>query len=61
MNLQEPTSMDCPYCGERIEILIDCSVPRQSYIEDCSVCCKPISLDVSTEDGIEVVARREDE
>ena len=61
MYLQESASINCPYCGERIEILVDRSVPRQSYIEDCSVCCKPISMQVSTEDEIEVIARREDE
>jgi hypothetical protein len=30
--------IDCPYCGESIEILIDPSVPSQRYIEDCQVC-----------------------
>lgn len=38
--------IDCPYCGEPIEILIDGSVPNQRYIEDCQVCCRPITLRV---------------
>lgn len=37
----------CPYCGESIEILLDASVPDQQYIEDCSVCCRPINISVS--------------
>jgi transcription elongation factor Elf1 len=37
----------CPYCGERINILIDCSVHQQNYIEDCQVCCHPINFNVS--------------
>jgi hypothetical protein len=37
----------CPYCGEIIELLVDCSVRRQSYTEDCSVCCRPITVDVT--------------
>ena len=37
----------CPYCGETIELLIDCSVAEQDYIEDCQVCCRPISVSVS--------------
>ncbi|MDB9752184.1 CPXCG motif-containing cysteine-rich protein, partial [Gammaproteobacteria bacterium] len=36
----------CPYCGEKIELVIDCSIPEQSYIEDCEVCCRPISLSI---------------
>ena len=46
-------SIDCPYCGESIEILIDASIPDQQYIEDCQVCCRPITLSVRIEeDGL---------
>lgn len=52
----------CPYCGELIELLIDCSVPEQSYYEDCSVCCRPILVDATALDGaVTVVTRRDDE
>ena len=34
----------CPYCGEEISMILDLSVPRQVYIEDCEVCCKPIQI-----------------
>jgi len=40
----------CPYCGETIEVLIDCSVPEQHYIEDCQVCCRPINFGVSVDE-----------
>lgn len=36
----------CPHCWEQIEIVVDRSVPEQQYIEDCSVCCRPILLSV---------------
>ncbi len=50
------TKAHCPYCGEMIDILIDCSIPQQNYIEDCQVCCQPIIVDVSVEpDGQPVV------
>ncbi|MBT5472239.1 MAG: CPXCG motif-containing cysteine-rich protein [Nitrospina sp.] len=35
---------NCPYCGQRISVLLDLSVPAQSYIEDCEVCCRPIEI-----------------
>lgn len=37
-----PTVVQCPYCWEAIELLVDCSVDSQEYVEDCSVCCRPI-------------------
>jgi hypothetical protein len=40
----------CPHCGEQIEIVVDRSVPEQQYIEDCSVCCRPILLSVVVPD-----------
>jgi hypothetical protein len=43
----ETVEITCPYCGESIEILVDCSVENQSYIEDCQVCCRPINLTVT--------------
>ena len=39
--------VQCPYCGEIIEVIIDCSVPQQDYIEDCEVCCRPIHFNVT--------------
>lgn len=47
MNNLDSRNIECPYCGETIEVLIDCSVEEQSYIEDCQVCCRPINFDVS--------------
>ncbi len=53
MSLLDTTIISCPYCGESIELVIDTSVTEQEYIEDCEVCCRPISLFVQTdEEGI---------
>lgn len=55
--------INCPYCGVRIKLVVDCSVPFQEYIEDCEVCCRPMVLAVSVDDdeGISVDARDENE
>ena len=34
----------CPYCWEEISMLLDPSILRQTYVEDCEVCCNPIEL-----------------
>ncbi|WP_049623010.1 CPXCG motif-containing cysteine-rich protein [Frateuria defendens] len=59
----DPVPIQCPYCGESIEVLVEASPESQRYTEDCQVCCRPIVLTVSLdEDGVPWVdARREDE
>ncbi|MGB5448633.1 MAG: CPXCG motif-containing cysteine-rich protein [Woeseiaceae bacterium] len=42
-------SIECPYCGENISVLVDPSVHRQDYIEDCQVCCRPINFNIEIE------------
>jgi hypothetical protein len=42
----------CPYCGETITVFVDPSAGAQRYIEDCQVCCRPITIAVEfDEDG----------
>ena len=55
--------VQCPYCWENIEVLIDPAEPEQDYIEDCSVCCRPIHFKVTqqNEEEFYVQALHEDE
>lgn len=55
--------IDCPYCGETIEILIDTSIGSQQYIEDCQVCCRPITLrvEIDADGAVQVHASGENE
>jgi hypothetical protein len=32
-------------------MVLDTSVRRQSYVEDCEVCCRPIEISYTIEDG----------
>lgn len=41
----------CPYCWEEISMLLDSSVRKQTYVEDCEVCCNPIQLNVIFEES----------
>lgn len=46
-NLQ---TVDCPYCGEPNEVEVDPSGGRrQSYVEDCQVCCRPWQVTVTVD------------
>lgn len=42
----EEYDIECPFCAETIGLLIDCSVERQQYTEDCQVCCSPMLLTI---------------
>ena len=50
-------SIQCPYCGETLDLVIDDSVDQQQYVEDCHVCCRPISIAVTVEEDGAIVVR----
>lgn len=52
----EEACVCCPYCGEPITLLADCSAGNQSYIEDCSVCCQPINVHLEVSPAGELTA-----
>lgn len=50
------SDVECPYCGELIYLVLDASAGAQRYIEDCQVCCRPITVDMDVDaDGDAVV------
>ena len=49
--MQEEAQITCPFCWEDLTILLDLSIPEQDYIEDCQICCRPIRIVYSSEDG----------
>ena len=51
MNLIETVEATCPNCWEPISLTLDLSEPAQSYIEDCPVCCKPMTVSYSSSEG----------
>ncbi|MBN6151311.1 CPXCG motif-containing cysteine-rich protein [Xanthomonas sp. AmX2] len=53
MSAMQPfVDIQCPYCGEWIDLALDPSAGAQQYVEDCQVCCKPMLIAVSwDEDG----------
>ena len=50
--MQEEAVITCPFCWEQLSILLDFSLPEQDYIEDCQVCCQPIRIHYTNEDGV---------
>jgi hypothetical protein len=47
---QAEHSFTCPYCWEPITMLLDLSIERQTFVEDCENCCHPIEITYTVED-----------
>jgi Cysteine-rich CPXCG len=43
-------AVQCPYCGEAFETVVDLSSGATSYIEDCAICCRPIEFRLEVAD-----------
>lgn len=63
MNGLLEANIGCPYCGEANTIMVDESAGEQACFEDCSVCCRPILIQVcvATDGSLFVEAKREDD
>ena len=61
MYLLQTVGIECPYCAESIEIVVDASIEQQQYVEDCSVCCRPIHLTVGISNGGDIQLQAVDE
>lgn len=54
----EEAEITCPHCFSEITLMVDMSAGSQQYIEDCQVCCNPLEITITMEDGelLEVTA-----
>lgn len=55
MNGLQTTQIQCPYCWQTFEAVVDCSVTEQEYVEDCYICCQPIVFKVIS-DGERIIS-----
>ncbi len=56
--------VQCPYCSEAFETMIDVSAGTTEYVEDCQVCCRPIVFRVNADPDaqlLDIELRRDDD
>lgn len=53
--MTETITIQCPYCGESYETIVDLSAGSQRYVEDCAVCCRPIEIALRVGDSGELI------
>jgi len=44
-------SIQCPFCGQSFEIVLDTSIATQRFTTDCEVCCRPFEVVAECEPG----------
>ena len=49
--MEDSETIQCPYCGQRFDLVVDTSIPRQRFTTDCEVCCRPIEVSAECEAG----------
>jgi hypothetical protein len=49
----EETEVTCPCCWETIVLELDLSAGSQTYVEDCSVCCRPMLVRLTVDEDAE--------
>ena len=43
--------IQCPFCGQAMELVVDTSVADQRFTTDCEVCCRPFEVFAECEPG----------
>jgi hypothetical protein len=51
VNYVVDTEVECPHCGESFTISVDTSQGDFTMIEDCTVCCRPMNIDLQCSPG----------
>ena len=42
--MEEFVDIQCPFCGQTCEVVIDTSAGSQRFTTDCEVCCRPFEV-----------------
>lgn len=37
-------AIQCPFCGQRFEIVVDTSMGTNRFTTDCEICCRPMEV-----------------
>lgn len=49
--MQDTATVNCPFCGQSMELVLDTNLASQRFVTDCEVCCRPFEVTAECEDG----------
>lgn len=44
-------NIQCPFCGQCFEIMVDTSMGTNRFTTDCEICCRPMEVVAECEPG----------
>ncbi len=44
-------TVQCPFCGQSFELVVDTGAQTQQFTTDCEVCCRPFEVLAECEPG----------
>jgi transcription elongation factor Elf1 len=42
--MEEFVTIQCPFCGQSFDVVVDTSVRHQASTTDCEICCRPFEV-----------------
>ena len=49
--MEESETIQCPYCGQSFDLVVDTTVRFQRFTTDCEICCRPFEVIAECEPG----------
>lgn len=49
--MEVAVTLQCPFCGQRFELMLDTSLADQRFTTDCEICCRPFVVVAECEPG----------
>ena len=49
--MEDTATVECPFCGQSQELVLDTSIASQRFVTDCEVCCRPFEVTAECEPG----------
>lgn len=49
--MENSVPIQCPFCGQTFDLVVDASVENQRFTTDCEVCCRPFEVFTKSEGG----------
>ena len=49
--MQISETIQCPYCGQNFDLVVDTSTPAERFTTDCEICCRPFEVVAECQPG----------
>ena len=47
--MERSETIQCPFCGQRFQLVVDTSAGSHVFTTDCQICCRPLEVSAECE------------